>query len=225
VGVPGSACQDYRTNSGHQKTPWAFRARRARITERTPAARGDRRTWRPPRPYRERGGTKPSEDYHGDLRLGKAGLTRRTAGSRRGCEELAARDPWGWSIVKPTGIWRFLGDTSAAEKESRRCLKHPERFSVLNREHCRQLLEYTAGNLTLAEFEKTLNNSPVEQCVGHFNIALVLLSQQDRDGAGRYFQKCIASGAPTFVAYDLALIFRERLERDPRWPRTIPVKE
>jgi tetratricopeptide (TPR) repeat protein len=147
------------------------------------------------------------------------------ARSRRVCEELAARDLWAWSMLKPLAVWRFLGDAKAAEAESRRCLKHPERLPILNRETVRQLLEYTAGNLSLDEFEKSLGDSTLEQCEGHFHIAMVLLSQRDRAGALRHFQSCVDSGAFTFVAYDLALIFRERLMNDPRWPRTIPVKE
>jgi tetratricopeptide (TPR) repeat protein len=147
------------------------------------------------------------------------------AQARRVCEELVASDLWGWSMVKPQAIWRFLSDTNAAEAESRRCLKHPERFPILNRAFCKQLLEFTAGNLSLVEFEKSLGDSPVEQCEGHFNIALVLLSQQDRNGALKHLQKCVDSKAFTFIAYDLAVICRERLMNDPRWPPTIPFRE
>src|SRR5260370_35830683 len=39
-------------------TKKAFRAGRAGIRERTPAASGDPRLWQPPWPYRERGGTR-----------------------------------------------------------------------------------------------------------------------------------------------------------------------
>jgi hypothetical protein len=171
------------------------------------------------------------EKYHDDPFLHPlwcyilAELPGGAARSRRVCEELAARDLWAWSMLKPLGVWRFLGDANAAETESRRCLKHPEWLPILNRETVRRLLEYTAGNLLQDEFEKSLGDTPLEQCEGHFHIAMVLLSKQDRAGALDHFQRCIDSRAFTFVSYDLALVFRERLTKDPRWPPTIPVKE
>jgi tetratricopeptide (TPR) repeat protein len=171
------------------------------------------------------------EKHHGDPYLHPlwcyilAELPGGAARARRVCDELAARDLWAWSMIKPLGVWLFLGDATAARAESRRCRKHPEWLPILHRDTVRRLLDYLAGDLSEEEFEKSLSDTPLDQCEGHFHIAMVRMCNQDRAGALEHFQKCVESRAFTFVSYDLALIFRERLTKDPRWPPTIPVKE
>ena len=63
------------------------------------------------------------------------------------------------------------------------------------------------------------------ECVGHFWVGQVRLSEGDREGARELFEKCVTTPWVGLPIYPYAQICLARMKHDPEWPQWIPVKK
>jgi tetratricopeptide (TPR) repeat protein len=119
----------------------------------------------------------------------------------------------------------LLGRKEEAMATSRELLNHPEHFPGLNREHMLRILDYCGGGISEEEFLKAEAGSRWNQCEAHFWVALDRLAQGDRAGAREHFQKALSTGAFGAGEYQWSRLFLKRIDRDPNWPKWIPLQE
>jgi serine/threonine protein kinase len=139
------------------------------------------------------------------------------------CQEMATRDLRDWDLFNNHLLQRCFVGRDAAQAASKRFLAQPDRFPPLRRAFFRRSVEYLAGELSLAEYQKSLGNSQWDRCSGYFTIGVTLLAK-DRQAAKRYFDLCVKTGVFTYLPFDLAWVFHKRME-DPAWPPWLPAKE
>jgi tetratricopeptide (TPR) repeat protein len=91
----------------------------------------------------------------------------------------------------------------------------------------RPLAEYIAGKISEEEMLKPWEGLPrsMGECVGHFWVGLVRLSEGDREGARELFEKCVTTHWAGLPIYPYAQIFLARMKNDPKWPRWIEPKK
>jgi serine/threonine protein kinase len=125
----------------------------------------------------------------------------------------------------PHSLLRYLGRKTEAEeicREIRARLKGP---FPSRPEWNKKLLDYNCGDLTDQQLLRAAGSSCLDQCEGHFHIALTKLADGDRAGTREHFRKVIDTG--TFSAFEFrwSRAFLSRMEVDPNWPPWIPVKK
>lgn len=87
----------------------------------------------------------------------------------------------------------------------------------------RNFLRYNAGDSSISEY---LRDTPKLAHGGaNYQIGLHYLSRGKRTEAAKYFQDSIDYGIPDDRAREFAIVFLKQFEKDPSWPRWIPVNE
>jgi hypothetical protein len=84
---------------------------------------------------------------------------------------------------------------------------------------------YLTGDLSEAGLLDLASKSQAQACIAHFTIGVVRLSEGDRDAAREHFRKTLDTGWRGHPSYTHARAFLARLDRDPTWPKWIPVKK
>jgi serine/threonine protein kinase len=83
--------------------------------------------------------------------------------------------------------------------------------------------KYLSGDMTEAEYLKSMEKYRLTSCFAHEMVGLVRLSNGDRAGAGEHFQKALDTKFYANVLYPYARAYLARLKRDAEWPKWIPV--
>jgi hypothetical protein len=76
-----------------------------------------------------------------------------------------------------------------------------------------------------AKFLQSAGKNRLKLCGTHYVIGLVRLSDGDRAGAREHFQKALDSRFYAHNLYPYARAYLARLNRDPEWPKWLPVKK
>jgi hypothetical protein len=87
------------------------------------------------------------------------------------------------------------------------------------------LKKYLTESQHEAEFLQSLGKNVPSLILAQFTVALVRLSDGDRKGAKVYFQKVLDTRFYGHILYPYARAYLARMERDPEWPKWIPVKK
>jgi serine/threonine protein kinase len=85
--------------------------------------------------------------------------------------------------------------------------------------------EYLAGKLSEEEFLKPAGKNPLWLSINHFLIGSARMADGDRKGAHEHFEKTVATRFYGLMFYPYARAFVARMNRDPTWPKWIPVKK
>jgi tetratricopeptide (TPR) repeat protein len=149
------------------------------------------------------------------------GPSRALQAYRENCELFTK----GYLAIFNQAMLLFLGRREEAMAASRELRKHPERLTDLRREHMLRILDYCGGVIPEEELLKAEAGSRWNQCEAHFYVAFDRLAQGDRAGARKHFEKTLAPGVSGFLEYELSRLFLKRMDRDPTWPRWIPLQE
>jgi hypothetical protein len=83
-------------------------------------------------------------------------------------------------------------------------------------------MHYNAGELTADELVQRAGRSRWDQCLAHYNVAMMKLAEGDRKGAQEHFDKVVKTRASGWGEYEMSWVFRARLANDPTWPPWIP---
>jgi tetratricopeptide (TPR) repeat protein len=140
-------------------------------------------------------------------------------------EDFAARSQDGAAVMDAQTVLCLLGRKPDAVKASKALLGKPERFYTLRRVPILRCLRYKAGDPTMPanELIRSAGRSRWNQCLAHYNIAMMKLAEGDREGAKEHFDKAVKTRAWGWGEYDLSWVFLSRLEKDPKWPPWIPL--
>jgi serine/threonine protein kinase len=115
----------------------------------------------------------------------------------------------------------FLGRRSEAAEALREVLHQSEASGI----ETSTLAKYVEGSMSEEEFLRAGKAGPIVRCFQHHLIGLVRLSQGDRAGAGKHFQKSLDTMMYLYNLHSYSRIFRERLEHDKTWPQWIEAKK
>jgi len=121
-------------------------------------------------------------------------------------------------------VLRLLGRRVEAVKA---CLKLREQSAALPPWRSRwynQLLEYNCDLLPDNALLNAAGSSKLNQCEAHFSIGMTKLAEGDRRSAREHFRQAIATRVFDHEDYDWSRAFLARMEKDPIWPRWVPVK-
>jgi tRNA A-37 threonylcarbamoyl transferase component Bud32/tetratricopeptide (TPR) repeat protein len=126
------------------------------------------------------------------------------------------------AVMDAQSIHFMLGNKKQAVEVNKALLLHPDRFYTLRAEPIRRCVQFNVGEITANKLLEAAGSSQWDQCLAHYNIAMRMLADGDRDGAREHFDKAIKTRASGWGEYDLSWVFRDRLEKDPNWPPRIP---
>jgi tetratricopeptide (TPR) repeat protein len=87
------------------------------------------------------------------------------------------------------------------------------------------MARYLAGDLPEEEFLKGAGKNPLWLCGSHWVVGSARLADGDRKGAQKHFEKAVATRFYGHMFYPYARAFLARMNRDPEWPKWIPVKK
>lgn len=141
----------------------------------------------------------------------------------RASEDYTERTQDGAAVMDAQTVLCLLGLKEEAVKASKALLGQPERFYTLRREPILQCLRYKAGEITADELIRSAGRSRWNQCLAHYNIAMMTLAEGDREVAREHFDKAVKTRAWGWGEYDMSWVFRDRL-KDPDWPPWISKK-
>jgi hypothetical protein len=79
--------------------------------------------------------------------------------------------------------------------------------------------------MTDAKLFEDAGKSRATLSMAHYAVGLVKLSEGDRAGAREHFQKTVDSEFYSHPTFTYARAYLERLKRDEKWPKWIPVKK
>ena len=144
--------------------------------------------------------------------------------ARQALDNFTAQCQDGAAVTDAQAVLCLLGDKKEAVKASKALLAHPERFYTLRREPILRCVRYKAGELSADELLEHAGRSQWDQCLAHYNIAMTMLADGDREGAREHFDKAVKTRASGWGEYDLSWVFRDRLDKDPNWPPRIAKK-
>jgi tetratricopeptide (TPR) repeat protein len=139
-------------------------------------------------------------------------------------EDYTERTQDGAAVMDAQTVLCLLGRKEQAVKASKALLGQPERFYTLRREPILRCLHFKAGDPTM-KADKLLQlaeGSRWDQCLAHYNIAMMKLAEGDRQGAREHFDKAVKTRASGWGEYDVSWVFLARLEKDPTWPPWVP---
>jgi hypothetical protein len=119
----------------------------------------------------------------------------------------------------------FLGKTQAATQLSAKIRQQPAGVPQWRGDWYRNQLQYVGGRITEDDLLKVAASARQWLCEAHFLIGLRHLSEGDRVGARKHFQNCSDTRVFIYWDYIWARAFLARLEKDPTWPKWIPLKE
>jgi tetratricopeptide (TPR) repeat protein len=136
-------------------------------------------------------------------------------------DDYAARTQDAAAVIDARGIHYLLGNKKEAIKVNKAMLNQRERFYTLRADPILRCVQYNAGELTADKLLEAAGHSQWDQCLAHYNIAMTMLAEGDRDGARKHFEKAKKTRASGWGEYDLSWVFYDRLE-DPKWPPRIP---
>jgi hypothetical protein len=80
-------------------------------------------------------------------------------------------------------------------------------------------LDYSCDQISEGELLRAAGRCRPMLCEAHFQIGLRYLAERDREGARRHFQECDDTRVFLYWDHKWARAFRDRLDRDPTWPR------
>jgi hypothetical protein len=83
----------------------------------------------------------------------------------------------------------------------------------------------TAASTSAAKLLQNAGNDRLKLCAGYFLVGREQLMDGDRAGAREHLQKSVDTKFFGHIVYPYARVFLERLKRDPKWPKWIPVKK
>jgi tetratricopeptide (TPR) repeat protein len=87
------------------------------------------------------------------------------------------------------------------------------------------LKKYLTESKYEAEFLQSRGKDVFSLIFTHYTVGLVRLSDGDRVGAKEHFQKVLDTKFRSHIVYPYARAYLARLNRDPKWPKWIPVKK
>jgi hypothetical protein len=117
-------------------------------------------------------------------------------------------------------ILQVLGRPAEAEQAARKVRRDPALVPPWYRGWYHHYLDYQCGLITEGRLLEAAGTCRPKLCEAHFSIGLRHLSEGDRDGARRHFQKCADTRVFIYWDHRWARAFLERL-KDPAWPRWI----
>jgi tetratricopeptide (TPR) repeat protein len=137
-------------------------------------------------------------------------------------EDYAKRTQDWAAVMDAQSIHSMLGNKWKAVEVNKELLKPPDRFYTLRADPIRRCVQFNAGELTEDKLLEAAGRSQWDQCLAHYNIAMTMLADGDRDGARKHFDKAIKTRASGWGEYDLSWVFHDRLEKDSNWPPRMP---
>ncbi len=137
---------------------------------------------------------------------------------------VAAGELAGYHRLRSYSLLLLLGQkhrlTSEVQREQEQSIDlPPHRKAFFN-----DLLSFCEGKLPEDQLQKAVDSSRSswDRCLGHYFMGLSRLADRDRKGAEKQFEKAVETRAIGWVHYNLAIIFLERIKRNPQWPAWIP---
>jgi hypothetical protein len=145
------------------------------------------------------------------------------ARARNAYKDFAGRTQDGAAVMDSQGVLFLLGAKEEAVKASKELLEQPERFYTLRREPILRCVRYNAGDpkMTADDLIRAADSSQWDQCLAHYNVAMMKLADGDRKGAKEHFDKAVKTRAAGWGEYDMSWVFQARLANDA-WPPWIP---
>jgi tetratricopeptide (TPR) repeat protein len=140
------------------------------------------------------------------------------------CKDYAERTRDGAAVMDAQSVLFLLGETKEAVKASETLLEQENRFYTLRRDPIVRCVQYNAGKLKADKLVQLAGRSRWDQCLAHYSIAMTKLADGDRKGARDHFDEAVKTRASGWGEYDLSWVFRDRLDKDPNWPKWIPAK-
>jgi hypothetical protein len=141
----------------------------------------------------------------------------------RTCKEYAKRTQDGAAVMDAQSVLCLLGMKAEAVEASEALLEQEDRFYTLRRDPIVRCVQYNAGKIKADELIRLAGRSRWDQCLAHYNIAMMMLAEGDREGAKAHFTEAVKTRASGWGEYDLSWVFLDRLA-DHSWPPWIPRK-
>jgi hypothetical protein len=117
-----------------------------------------------------------------------------------------------------------LGLTSQAQEEIKQIKEGFSFYFRFRNGWYEHLFNYYIGQIGPDALIQDAGQSLLNQCEGHFAIALMNLSQGHRAEAKRHFQECVRTRVFDWLEYRDSRALLQRMEADPNWPPWIPKK-
>jgi tetratricopeptide (TPR) repeat protein len=144
------------------------------------------------------------------------------ARARKASEDYTTSSQDGLAIMDSQRVLCLLGEKDKAVEASKALLKREDLFYTLRHEPILRCVRYNAGELSADELLRLAGRSQYDQCLAHYNIAMMKLAEGDREGAKEHFDKAVKTRAWGWGEYDLSWVCLSRLEKDRNWPPWIP---
>jgi hypothetical protein len=145
--------------------------------------------------------------------------------ARAACEEMVKRyalqndDPGSQQLLR---LFGYKNESVAAC----RALRLQRRGQPpLRAERSEPLLDYFCEEISENEYLKAFDRSRWGQCFAHYTVALTHLAEGERDGAREHFRRAVQHRLILDYRCDWSRSFLARMEKDPNWPRWIPIKK
>jgi hypothetical protein len=113
----------------------------------------------------------------------------------------------------------FLGQRDEAAVRARELRHHLNRWpTVWAKEFSGRIFDYVAGQTDEEGLLAAAGRSRLNRSLAHYAIAMKRLAEGNRSGVRDQFRAMVATRFMLTDAYDFALSFLVRMDRDPSWP-------